>query len=74
MNMKTLLRARDCVDSAVKLLAAAESSSGPVWLALNAARNAQVDLDKVIAAEWRRLEALRDDLDALEPDMSDEDY
>ncbi len=74
MNMKTLLRARSCVDSAVKSLAAAEPSSGPVWLALNAARNAQVDLDKVIAAERRRLEALRDDLDALEPDMSDEDY
>lgn len=74
MSMKKLLRARDCVEVAVKSLAAVKPapSSGHVWLALNAAQNAQVALDEVIATERQRLEALREDLDAL--DTPDEDY
>lgn len=74
MSMKKPLHARDCVEATVKSLAATKPkpSSGPAWLALNAAQNAQTALDEVIVAEWRRLEALREDLDAL--DTPDEDY
>lgn len=75
MSMKKLLHARDCVEAAVKSLAATKPkpSSGPVWLALNAAQNAQAALDEVIAAERLRLDALMEDFEAGLV-ASDKDY
>lgn len=75
MSMKKPLHARDCVEATVKSLAATKPkpSSGPAWLALNAAQNAQTALDEVIVAERLQLRVLMEDFEAGLV-ASDKDY